>query len=120
MAHEFKPGEYTLRCGDEAKVYEVLECGRIMGARRCVGGTWVACHWWGGGRFCQDGASGLDLAPPEPKTLEYARRDVILEWIAKDACRDITDERRHHMSMPIEHVAELAYWLSERLKDDRP
>lgn len=112
MAHEFKPGEYTLRCGDKAKVYEVLDCGRIMGARRCGGGTWVSCHWLGDGRCCQDGESAFDLLPPEPKTTEDVRQDVIKELISLAlGLRD--DNYRAYDG----YVAE---WLRDQLKEGRP
>ena len=59
----------------------------------------------------------------EPNTLRDVRRQLLKELIEQaeglDVCRDITDDRRHYMHMPIEHVAELADWLRERLGEGK-
>lgn len=68
MTHTFTPGEYTMRNGASATVYEVTEDGNLIGAYTNPDGHRRATYWRTDGRHWIPSKHGdYDLLPPVRK-----------------------------------------------------
>ena len=66
--YKFGVGEYTMRNGGKATVYEVAKDGTLIGARDINGdGSRVCCEWRDGGVISPFDGHDVDLMPPKRK-----------------------------------------------------
>ena len=64
---KFGVGEYTMRCGDAATVYEVTAQGKLLGAYTNGNSGRAATSWKCDGRWLTGTNSDLDIMPPKRK-----------------------------------------------------